>query len=327
MSSLKDIQRIIEGVLRGERRSVARAISLIEDGLPEAEAILSAIEPHTGRAHVVGITGATGSGKSTLIHKLVMAYRRRGRKVGVVAIDPTSPFTGGAFLGDRVRMQDLTLDGGVFIRSMATRESLGGISDAAEGAVKVLDAAGFDVILVETVGAGQLDVGIASLVHTVLLVLAPGLGDEIQAIKAGIMEIADIFVVNKADLPNADQTVADLISVLKMEDYGQGGWRPPIVRTVALTGEGVDELIEQIERHRTYMQEEGLRFTEKKVKAMLVEALRRAVISDILPLITRSAKFEGAVRMIMSGRLTVGAGADLLLAPLKRMLRGWHEEA
>ncbi len=322
-----DVEAVVRGVLRGEKRAIARAISLIEDGAPEAEAILSALEPHTGRAYVVGITGATGSGKSTLIHKLVGAYRRRGLTVGVVAIDPSSPFSGGAFLGDRVRMQDLTLDEGVFIRSMATRGSVGGISDAAEGAVKVLDAAGFDRVLVETAGAGQLDVGVAGLANTVVLVLAPGLGDEIQAIKAGIMEIADVLVVNKADRPGADETVADLVSALEIEDYGPSGWVPPIVRTVALTGEGVEELVEQIERHRAFMAKSGLRFTEKKVRAMLVEAIKRALTSDIVPLITRSAKFDGAVRMIMSGRLTVGAGADLLLAPLKRFLRDRHVSA
>ncbi len=321
------VNAIVGGVLKGEKRAIARAISLVEDGASEAEAILSALGPHVGKAHVVGITGATGSGKSTLIHKLILAYRRRGRKVGVVAVDPTSPFTGGAFLGDRVRMQDVTLDGGVFIRSMATRESIGGIADATEGAVRILDAAGYDIILVETVGAGQLDVGVAGIAHTVVLVLAPGLGDEIQAIKAGIMEIADIFVVNKADRPGADQTVADIMSALEMEDYGPASWRPPIVKTVALTGEGIDELIEQIERHKRYLAEKGIRFSEKKVRALLVEALRRAIMSDLLPMIVRSAKFDGAVKMIMSGRLTVGAGADLLLAPLKKFLRGSHGEA
>jgi len=324
---LRALDKIMEGVLKGQKRAIARAISLVEDGSPEARELLSALEGHTGRAYIIGITGATGSGKSTLIHKLALAYRRKGHRVGVIAIDPTSPFTGGAFLGDRIRMQDLTLDQGIFIRSMATREGLGGISGAAEGAVKILDAAGFDTILVETVGAGQLDVGIAGLAHTVLLVLVPGLGDEIQAIKAGLMEIADIFVVNKADKPEADRTVADLMSVLDLEGYGPSDWRPPIVRTVALTGEGVGELVEQIEKHKEYMRSRGLRFSEKKVKAMLVEALKRAVISDILPMITKSAKFEGAVKMIMSGKLSVGSGAELLLAPLKRFLRGPHEEA
>ena len=324
---MNSVEELVKGILSGQKRAIARAISLVEDDAPEASYVLSAIEPHAGRAHVVGITGATGAGKSTLIHKLIKAYRARGRKVGVIAIDPTSPFTGGAFLGDRVRMQDITLDPGVFIRSMATREGLGGIADATEGAVKILDAAGYDVILVETVGAGQLDVGVAGIAHTVVLVLAPGLGDEIQAIKAGIMEIADIFVVNKADRPNADQTVADLMSVLEMGEPNPSGWKPPIVRTVALTGEGVDELVEQIERHRRFLAERGIRFSERKVRVLLMEALRRAIMSDLLPLLVRSAKFDGAVKMIVNGRLSVGAGAELLLEPLKRALRGWHEEA
>jgi len=324
---LKPIEDVVKGVLEGRKRAIARAISIIEDSGPGAADLLNTLEPYGGRAYVIGVTGATGSGKSTLIHKLAMAYRKRGHRVGIIAIDPTSPFTGGAFLGDRIRMQDLTLDEGIFIRSMATRESVGGISNAAEGAVRVLDAAGFDTIIVETVGAGQLDVGIAGLAHTVLLVLAPGLGDEIQAIKAGLMEIADIFVVNKADKPEADRTVADLMSVLEMEDYGSSGWRPPIVKTVALTGEGVEELVRRIEEHKEFMRSRGLRFSEKKVRVMLVEALRRAILSDVLPMITMSAKFEGAVRMVMSGKLTVSSGAELLLAPLKEFLRCRHEEA
>jgi len=315
-------EQIVEGVVKGDKRAIARAISLIEDGAPEASEVLSALEPLTGRAHVIGVTGATGAGKSTLIHKLVQAYRRRGLRVGVVAVDPTSPFTGGAFLGDRVRMQDLALDEGVFIRSMATRGGLGGISDATGGAVKVLDAAGFDVILVETVGAGQLDVAVAGISHTVLLVLAPGLGDEIQAIKAGIMEIADIFVVNKADRPNADQTVMDLMSVLEVSTYNPSDWRPPIVKTVALTGEGVEELVEQIERHRAFMAERGIRFSERKVRVLLLEALRRAVVGEVLPMLTNSAKFDAAVQLVARGQLSVEAGADLLLSPLKQALRG-----
>ena len=324
---MRSVEELVAGVLKGNKRAVARAISIIEDGRPEAADLLNALEPHGGKAYVIGVTGATGSGKSTLIHKLARAYRLKGHKVGVVAIDPTSPFTGGAFLGDRIRMQDLTLDEGIFIRSMATREGLGGISHAAEGAVKVLDAAGFDTILVETVGAGQLDVGIAGLAHTVLLVIAPGLGDEIQAIKAGLMEIADIFVVNKADKPEADRAVSDLLSVIEIENYGSSNWRPPIVKTIALTGEGIEELIRRIEEHKEFMRSRGLRFSEKKVRAMLVEAIRRAILSDVLPMITMSAKFDGAVKMIMSGKLTVSSGADLLLAPLKKFLRGSHEEA
>jgi len=212
---LENIENIIEGVLKGDKRSIARAITIIEDGLPESDRLTSALEPYIGRAKIIGVIGPTGSGKSTLIHKIVKVFRSEGLKVGVIAIDPTSPFTGGAFLGDRIRMQDLTLDNGVFIRSMATRGGLGGIAESTIDAIKVLDASGIDIIIVESVGAGQLDVRISDVAHTTIVVLAPGFGDEIQAIKAGIMEIADIFIVNKADRENADQTVLHILSVIE----------------------------------------------------------------------------------------------------------------
>jgi len=323
---LTHVERLVKSVLAGDKRAIARSITLIEDKTPEAADLLKALEPHTGRAYVVGITGPTGVGKSTLIRELVEAFRQRGLKVGVVAVDPTSPFTGGAILGDRLRMQEFTLDPGVFIRSMATRESVGGIAEATEGAVKVLDAAGYDVILVETVGAGQLDVGVAGIAHTVVLVLAPGLGDEVQVIKAGLMEIADIYVVNQADRVNADRMVADITSVLNMEPQNPG-WKPPIVKTVALTGEGVEELVEQIERHRAFLAEGGIRLTEKKARALLVEALTRTLLSDLLPKLMRTPDFEAVTQEIAAGHLTAGAGAKLLIRRLLKAVRGWHEGA
>ena len=320
------VEDLVKGVLAGDKRAVARSITLIEDKMPEAAELLKALKPHTGRAYVIGITGPTGVGKSSLIRELIKVFRRRGLKIGVVAVDPTSPFTGGAILGDRLRMQDLTLDQGVFIRSMATRESVGGIAEATEGAVRVLDAAGYDIILVETVGAGQLDVGVAGIAHTVVLVLAPGLGDEIQIIKAGLMEIADIYVVNQADRVNADKMVADLTSVLDMEPQNPG-WRPPIVKTVALTGEGVEELVEQIERHRAFLAEGGVRLTERKARALLREALTRTLLSDFLNKLMRTPDFEAVAREIAAGRLTAGAGAELLIRKLLKAVRGWHEQA
>ncbi|HDD70071.1 MAG TPA: methylmalonyl Co-A mutase-associated GTPase MeaB, partial [Candidatus Bathyarchaeota archaeon] len=192
-------EEIVQGVLAGNKRSIAKAITLIENNAPEAKKLLAHVYSHTGKAHIIGITGPGGSGKSTLIEKIVREYRRNGKKVGVIAVDPTSPFTGGAFLGDRIRMQELSTDEDVFIRSMATRNYLGGIARATKDAVKVLDASGKDVIIVETVGAGQSEVEIIKIADSVVVIHAPGLGDEIQAIKAGLMEIADIFVVNKAD--------------------------------------------------------------------------------------------------------------------------------
>ena len=196
---MAEIEKLVQGILAGEKRSIARAITIIENNGQKAQKIISAIYPHTGKAYIIGITGPAGSGKSTLIEKIVRKLRKDGKSVGIVAVDPTSPFTGGAFLGDRIRMQNLSLDEGVFIRSMASRNSLGGLAKATKDAIKVLDASGKDYVIVETVGAGQLEVDIVKVAHTVIVVLAPGFGDEIQAIKAGLMEIGDIFVINKAD--------------------------------------------------------------------------------------------------------------------------------
>ncbi|MCD6432329.1 methylmalonyl Co-A mutase-associated GTPase MeaB, partial [Candidatus Bathyarchaeota archaeon] len=208
------MEEIVQGVLAGDRRSIAKAITIIENNPEKAHRIIASIYPHTGKAHVIGITGPGGSGKSTLIEKIIREYRRRGKTVGVIAVDPTSPFTGGAFLGDRIRMQELSVDEGVFIRSMATRNYLGGIARATKDAVKVLDASGRDVVIVETVGAGQSEVEIIKVAQTIVVVFAPGLGDEIQAIKAGVMEIGDIFVVNKADRENVDKSVMDIRAML-----------------------------------------------------------------------------------------------------------------
>lgn len=248
---------LAERVRRGERRSIARALTLVETGGADAQALLSLLHPHTGRAHLVGVTGAPGTGKSTLVNALAGEFRRRGHRVGVVAIDPTSPYTGGAILGDRIRMQSHHADEGVFIRSMATRGHLGGLAVATGDAVRVLDAAGFDPILIETVGAGQSEVDIAGAAHTTAVVLVPGLGDDIQAIKAGILEIADIFVVNKADRDGVSATTRDLRGMLALNAGGDGAWVPPIVPTVATTGEGVDDVVSAVERHREWSRQSG----------------------------------------------------------------------
>ena len=239
-------------VLEGDARAVARAISLIEDEAPDGAELVRRVFPSTGRAYLVGVTGPPGSGKSTLVDRLTAEIRKTSRTVGVVAVDPTSPFTGGAILGDRVRMQAHAGDAGVFIRSMATRGHLGGLARATSEVALVLDAAGKDVVLIETVGVGQDEIDIVRTADVSIVTLVPGSGDEVQALKAGIMEIADIFVVNKADREGADRTVASIEANLSLQTFAPGQWRPPIVKTEATTGRGVPELLETIERFRAH---------------------------------------------------------------------------
>jgi LAO/AO transport system kinase len=254
--------QLIQRLLTGDRRTIARLITIIENDGAEAQEALAALYPHTGRAHIVGVTGAPGTGKSTLVNELAKAYRKIDCTVGIVAVDPTSPFSGGALLGDRIRMRDLSGDPGIFIRSMATRGSLGGLARATADAIKVLDAAGYQTVFVETVGAGQAEVDIAKAAHTTIVVEAPGLGDDIQAFKAGITEIADIFVVNKADREGADSTALALQMILDLNHSSHLSslaprWRPPICKTVALHGRGVGAVVEAIEEHVAYLQESG----------------------------------------------------------------------
>jgi LAO/AO transport system kinase len=274
--------------LDGNRYALARLISLVEDGSGDARTALRAIYPHTGHAHIVGVTGAPGTGKSTLVNELAKALRAQTTTVGIVAVDPSSPFTGGAMLGDRVRMRDLAGDPGIFIRSMATRGSLGGLARATSDVVKLLDAVGFAVILVETVGAGQAEVDIARTAHTTIVIEAPGMGDEVQALKAGLMEIADVLVVNKADRPGAARTARALELVINLNttrsQTGDNAWQPPIVQTIALDGTGVAEVLEATAAHREHLITTGSwAFREQvRVETELYNILQQELLGRVI---------------------------------------------
>jgi len=296
---------LTEALLAGNRRALARVISHIENNTDLAMPLLAALYPRSGQAHIIGVTGAPGTGKSTLVNALARKYRQQGLTVGIIAIDPTSPFSGGALLGDRVRMRDLAGDAGVFIRSMATRGSLGGLAQATADVIMVLDAAGFQRIIIETVGVGQSEVEIASAAYTTVVVEAPGLGDEVQAIKAGILEIADIFAVNKADRDGVDRTVMALKMMLNLGTsdrlqvmhHGrmlpinlpemperQQEWTPPVIKTIATSGQGADELIAAIEEHRMYLEQSGGRVLRDHLRAAteLRMILRDYLLEELL---------------------------------------------
>ncbi len=270
----------MQALRAGNPRAVARAISAVERDGKDAREVIAAIFRYTGRAHIIGVTGAPGTGKSTLVNEVAKLYRRRGLRVGIIAVDPTSPFSGGAILGDRLRMQDLAGDDGVFIRSMATRGSLGGLAAATADATKVLDAAGFEVILIETVGAGQSEVDIAKNALTTIVVDAPGMGDDIQAIKAGILEIADVLIVNKADNDGANSTVAALEMNLNLKPNAENDWRPPVLKTIAISGEGIADAVDWIDKHRTYLQANHL--IESKERARLRSELELVVQRELM---------------------------------------------
>jgi LAO/AO transport system kinase len=265
---------LLKKILRGDRSTVARAISMVENGSPEARGVLTAVFPHTGRAYRIGLTGPPGAGKSTIANKLARFYRNQDRRVGIIAVDPTSPFTGGALLGDRIRMTDVELDAGVFVRSMASRGSLGGLSKKASEAADILDAAGNEIVILETVGVGQSELDIARAADTTIIVLVPESGDSIQAMKAGLMEIADFVVLNKADRPGADQGVASIEMVLRLKPTVDG-WSPEVVKSVASEGRGIAEIAGAIQKHRDFLQHG--RFLKNKRQARLLEQTRELV--------------------------------------------------
>ncbi|HAL62202.1 MAG TPA: methylmalonyl Co-A mutase-associated GTPase MeaB [Chloroflexi bacterium] len=305
---------IVKRLLAGDRKAAARLMSLIENDASQAPRLLGALYPHTGRAHIVGVTGFPGTGKSTLVGELTKKIRAQGEKVGIVAVDPTSPFSGGALLGDRIRMQELSTDEGVFIRSMATRGSLGGLARATGDVVKVLDALGQDLIFIETVGAGQSEVEIARAAHTVVVVVAPGLGDEIQAIKAGLFEIADLFVVNKADREGAEGAVATLNYLLDMNQADGDRWRPPILKTIAIRGEGVEAVVDALKEHLGYLKESGQlelknrERSEGEVKRIIEEALWGRLLSRL-----KEGEWERMMLRIADRELDPYTAAEKLL--------------
>jgi GTPase len=315
-----EVADLVDRARDGQPRAVARLISLVEDASPQLREVAEALAPLTGRARVIGLTGPPGVGKSTSTSVLVKAFREQGQRVGVLAVDPSSPFSGGALLGDRVRMQDHATDPGVFIRSMATRGHLGGLSWATPQALRVLDAAGFDVVLIETVGVGQSEVEVVSLADTTLVLLAPGMGDGIQAAKAGILEVADVFVVNKADRDGADATARDLKYMISLGRRDREGprWRPPIVKTVAARGEGVGDVVEAIDAHHAWMTEHGeLERRRARRAAGEVEAIAVARLRSRIGDLRGGVALEQVAKRVAIGDLDPYAAADHLIEGLQ----------
>ena len=338
---MKDVRALVDSVRQGNRLALGRLLTQVENDTEEGRQALVNLFPYTGSAHLIGVTGAPGTGKSSLVNRLAYHYRHLAegtpaRRVGIIAVDPSSPFTGGAILGDRVRMRDLTGDPGVFIRSMASRGSLGGLAATTSAVVDAVDAAGFDIILVETVGAGQGEVDVASLAHTTLVVEAPGFGDDIQAIKAGILEIADILIINKADLPGVENTERALRGLLQLahptshplvgrfdDPVSRAGasihsgdlpWETPVLRTVATDGSGISDLVAEIDRHREYLQKSGgwTRQERARLESQLDHLLKAELVSRWRKTVSES-HVQSVVDRLANRELSPWQAVDMLL--------------
>lgn len=306
------VEELVERLLAGNRRALSRLLTLIENDAPVGRRVLAQLYPRSGGAHTVGLTGSAGSGKSTLSGALAREMRRRGKTLGIVAIDPTSPFSQGAILGDRIRMQDLTSDPGVFLRSMATRGNLGGLAPSTAGVVTALDAFGKDVVLVETVGAGQDEVEVAAMADTTVVVVTPGTGDDVQAMKAGMMEIADILVVNKSDLPNADLLARQLASIV---DAAPSARRTPILKTAGGLNEGIEALVDAIEEHRAYIMQAGVREAHRldQARHQVLALARQRLIDRLLAQHASDGRIDALVEQVAVRTLDPHSAADALI--------------
>jgi LAO/AO transport system kinase len=317
----------VEKVIAGDVRTVARLIRDIDDRVPGVRDVLKALYAHTGKAYVIGITGAPGVGKSTLVDQMVNHYRKQGKSVGVLAVDPTSPFSGGAILGDRIRMQRHSLDDGVFIRSLATRGHFGGLSHSTRSAIDVLDAMGKDYIIVETVGVGQDEVDVVKSAQTTVIMVIPGMGDDIQAIKAGILEVGDVFVINKADREGADKTFNELRQMIDMghKKYEEGKWKPPILKAEAVFDRGVAELLETIEKHRNHLLNESRGKkpgkNKERVREEMAEMIKNRLIQEVLERMLESGEFDRAVDAVAAGETDPYTACDDLLLPKLNALK------